>query len=223
MANLALSAAPFNNDENIDEDIIQKKTRNNSYNKTIRRTSKKVTQKVGDLLTAIHNNLDNEDNDNLGDFNPPQKPISSGVERTKRETHMSPNDPPVKSTPNTNNNDFTDKLNFDQVTRDQPDNMHDQQYPNQYPSQIKYGELAGNLQNTPGMPNQYMYDTSQIGSAAHNNDPLLKKINYMIHLLEEQSDEKSNNVTEELILYCFLGVFMIFIVDSFARAGKYTR
>ena len=30
-------------------------------------------------------------------------------------------------------------------------------------------------------------------------------------------------VTEELVLYMFLGVFTIFVVDSFARAGKYTR
>ena len=36
-------------------------------------------------------------------------------------------------------------------------------------------------------------------------------------------DEKTNNVTEELVLYLFLGVFTIFVVDSFARAGKYTR
>jgi hypothetical protein len=52
---------------------------------------------------------------------------------------------------------------------------------------------------------------------------LLEKINYMIHLLEEQQLEKTNNITEEFILYTFLGVFIIFIVDSFSRAGKYTR
>ena len=45
----------------------------------------------------------------------------------------------------------------------------------------------------------------------------------MIHLLEENKDEKTSNVTEELVLYMFLGVFVIFVVDSFARAGKYTR
>ena len=37
----------------------------------------------------------------------------------------------------------------------------------------------------------------------------------MIHLLEENKDERTNNIAEELILYGFLGVFMIFIVDSF--------
>jgi hypothetical protein len=45
----------------------------------------------------------------------------------------------------------------------------------------------------------------------------------MIHLLEEQQNEKTNNITEEFILYTFLGVFIIFVVDSFARSGKYTR
>ena len=45
----------------------------------------------------------------------------------------------------------------------------------------------------------------------------------MINLLEEQQDEKTNNVTEEVVLYSFLGIFIIFVVDSFARAGKYKR
>ena len=54
-------------------------------------------------------------------------------------------------------------------------------------------------------------------------DELLEKLNYMIHMLEEQKDIKNGNTTEELILYLFLGVFVIFVVDSFARAGKYTR
>jgi hypothetical protein len=41
--------------------------------------------------------------------------------------------------------------------------------------------------------------------------------------LEEQQNEKTNNITEEFILYTFLGVFIIFVVDSFSRSGKYTR
>jgi hypothetical protein len=45
----------------------------------------------------------------------------------------------------------------------------------------------------------------------------------MITLLEDQQDEKTNNVTEEVVLYSFLGIFIIFIVDSFVRVGKYVR
>ena len=51
----------------------------------------------------------------------------------------------------------------------------------------------------------------------------MEKINYMIHILEEQQTEKTDNITEEFLLYTFLGIFVIFVVDSFARAGKYTR
>jgi hypothetical protein len=55
----------------------------------------------------------------------------------------------------------------------------------------------------------------------HKN--LLEKLDHIIHLLEENRDEKTGHVTEELVLYSFLGVFIIFIIDSFARAGKYVR
>ena len=58
---------------------------------------------------------------------------------------------------------------------------------------------------------------------APSQDVLLQKLNYMISLLEDQQDEKTNNVTEEVILYSFLGIFIIFIVDSFAKVGKYVR
>lgn len=55
------------------------------------------------------------------------------------------------------------------------------------------------------------------------DNKLLEKINYMIHMLEQQQNEKTSNITEEFVLYTFLGVFIIFIVDSFARTGKYIR
>ena len=56
-----------------------------------------------------------------------------------------------------------------------------------------------------------------------SQDILLQKLNYMIALLEDQQDEKTNNVTEEVVLYSFLGIFIIFIADTFVRAGKYVR
>jgi high-affinity K+ transport system ATPase subunit B len=62
-----------------------------------------------------------------------------------------------------------------------------------------------------------------MNNVAPTQDVLLQKINYMISLLEDQQDEKTNNVTEEVVLYSFLGIFIIFIVDSFAKVGKYVR
>jgi hypothetical protein len=45
----------------------------------------------------------------------------------------------------------------------------------------------------------------------------------MITLLEDQQDERTDNVTEEVVLYSFLGIFIIFIADTFVKAGKYVR
>jgi len=63
----------------------------------------------------------------------------------------------------------------------------------------------------------------QINASSGSKDDLMEKMNHIIQMLEDQQDEKTGSVTEELILYCFLGVFVIFVVDSFVRAGKYVR
>ena len=69
--------------------------------------------------------------------------------------------------------------------------------------------------------------SSENGSQSNNNNlnnkELLTKVNYIIHLLEEQRSEKTSYITEELILYLFLGVFIIFVLDSFSKASKYVR
>jgi len=92
--------------------------------------------------------------------------------------------------------------------------------------------MANDMGNTPGHSNYKMsyekpalfskpvQQPAQVG--VHDNQ-LLEKINYMIHLLEEEQLEKTNHITEEFILYTFLGVFIIFIVDGFSRSGKYVR
>ena len=70
------------------------------------------------------------------------------------------------------------------------------------------------------------FSTSQLNTGQHENTSttdLEKKLNYMIHLLEDQKDEKMGGITEEIVLYCFLGVFIIFVLDSFAKVGKYVR
>ena len=90
-----------------------------------------------------------------------------------------------------------------------------------------YNELNGEqLANDEYYKKYIPYYTQQSNGPQleMNDNILLEKMNQMIYLLEEQKDEKTNNVTEELILYCFLGVFVIFVVDSFSKTGgKYTR
>lgn len=53
---------------------------------------------------------------------------------------------------------------------------------------------------------------------------LMKKMDYMIHIMEDNEETKNGYVMEELILYCFLGFFVLFVVDSFTNVQvKYKR
>ena len=65
--------------------------------------------------------------------------------------------------------------------------------------------------------------TNQTNETINNNNNLLNKLDYIIHLLEQQHNEKTNHITEELILYLFLGIFIIYVLDSFTKASKYIR
>ena len=91
------------------------------------------------------------------------------------------------------------------------------------PSRTKPFSNYHRIYEQPRMQTAYYGNSeSNVGTTMIDNR-LLEKINYMIHMLEQQQNEKTSNITEEFILYTFLGVFIIFVVDSFARAGKYTR
>ena len=97
------------------------------------------------------------------------------------------------------------------VTRENFENM-----PSTYASQYYQ-------QYIPLSYNQQQQQQQQINASPGSKDDLMEKMNHIIQMLEDQQDEKTGSVTEELILYCFLGVFVIFVVDSFVRAGKYVR
>ena len=68
--------------------------------------------------------------------------------------------------------------------------------------------------------NNYVSPRPEINNT---NNELLKKLDNILYLLEEQKEEQSHLITEELILYVFLGVFVIYVLDSFVRVGKYVR
>jgi hypothetical protein len=91
----------------------------------------------------------------------------------------------------------------------------------------KHGDYAPtgvSASNSSSYGSAYINTTTPPSSANRvKDDKLLEKINYMIHLLEEQKMEKTNYVMEEFVLYTMLGVFVIYVVDSFSRSAKYIR
>ena len=42
-------------------------------------------------------------------------------------------------------------------------------------------------------------------------------------LKDSKKSEKTDGVLEDVILYSFLGIFMIFLAESFTKSGKYVR
>lgn len=213
---LAIYAAPFNNTQNTADgdgsidfntnysavstnNIVKRRNTNNRTQKNTHSPNFNET-KVNTILDAIHKsqntNMDNNSN-SLGDFKPLDPPISVGVENTKKN-----NPDNIESH---NQDDDIDLHNLKTAYMDEKvaNKYYSQFIPNYNPSQIA---------SQPSIPAQ-----------PFGNDTLMNKLNYMIHLLEEKQDERTNNVTEEVILYSFLGIFMIFIVDSFVKVGKYVR
>jgi hypothetical protein len=226
MSYLAMSAAPIDNDNNQYETPINKKRQNNNKTQKYRQPSSDFDhQKVNSVLHSIHNN--SPDDDDLGNYNPkgsavtakhsenfkpmnpfefPEKPVSVGGERKKIE--------------GMSNNDVPQPIDDDELKLQELQSA----YMNDAQVRDYYRKLVPNYQVKP--ENNKNYSTSYSNSSFSNsegNQVLIEKLNYMINLLEEQQDEKTGSVTEEVVLYSFLGVFIIFIVDSFTKVGKYTR
>jgi len=179
--------------------------RRTAYNRTQKQKltaemDNKNSEKVNSVLHTIQNlphDMGDMGENTLADFRLPPPPQSAGVEHTKdREATKS----------SSNQESFTSYDNVDDMyKRFMPD--YEKRYPN-------------SQHNMPYRATTEQPNTDNTESA---NTLLLEKLNYMINLLEEQQDDRTHNVTEEVILYSFLGIFIIFIVDSFVRVGKYVR
>ena len=69
----------------------------------------------------------------------------------------------------------------------------------------------------------YMIINESMPAPKTTNSEMLNKLNNIIEMFEDQKEIKTGQKREEIILYCFLGVFVIYIMDSFVSIGKYSR
>jgi hypothetical protein len=201
----AFNAAPFSEIDNIDKSSIEKK-KDAMRNKTIKKRDN-MPSHVENMMQRLHSPQNNMPSDNdLHDFKPLQNPTSVGVQRKVDEENKNTEQREYSNqNKNQNREQLTAQQDDEPVSVENFNKMSADGYQSEYMQQY--------------MPMYY----NKMSENTSGNSELLRKLNYMIHLLEEQQDEKTGHVTEEVILYSFLGVFMIFIIDSFARAGKYVR
>ena len=229
----AYSAALVDENSNTNNDsdnyLSQKrKTTSQTHNKTQKNFYKENfdTGKVNSVLEAMHKNQkpDDDSKSNLGNFNPPPPPLSSGVTKTIATEQMmnmtNQNDIMFRTLGRSPqpNNQSTDDLDLNDYT-----NYGDAKTVEEYYKKMLPGYNPNNNPNNNPSNKLYHKVNYNMTNETPSQDILLQKLNYMISLLEDQQDEKTNNVTEEVVLYSFLGIFIIFIVDSFAKVGKYVR
>lgn len=220
------------NDDSADQSsfINQRRESRNSTRK--RRDSfinnKPVQNKLNPAILEQMHNMNDEDDD--GVF--PPKTQSAGVEKTKEQEENSKKTQGSESMVNMSNDVMFRTLGRTHQPTYEGDNHLDVNDYSNYGDEKKNEEYYKRV--LPGYPQQKQTSHTNVANKPYysqvnyqipgNDDSiLLQKMNYMITLLEDQQDERTNNVTEEVILYSFLGIFMIFIADTFVRAGKYVR
>jgi len=231
-SSLAYSEIDTNNKEGTPQKNGQQKRTNNNGTRRRPQINKPNNQNVSDMLNVINDTngyesfQDGSDESELVNFNPPPRPEINSIngdnenknQKIKNNVKISEEEIPITIT-----QQKTDETSNDQTQQV----VQNRVYPQPIDSFEGYQDMPKNYskqfyKNYVPYFNQNGY-TNLTSNSNNNKDQLLDKLNYMIHLLEEQKDEKTGHVIEEVILYSFLGIFIIFIVDSFARAGKYTR
>lgn len=225
--NLAFTAAPLEPSLNDSHSIGQKKKimqqqqqqqtsfQNNKTRKQIRTSETFIdNDKVNSVLASIHKGFADEDEDIYSNIQPSsassEKPsVKNKVSKIEKMTNQSEGDGLVP-TP-------LEKSEID-LQKIESNYMNDEEVEKYYKNLIPGSSLMTELNNIKKYTNNGQKQTQN-----YMNDPVIDKLNYIINLLEENQDQRTNNVTEEVILYSFLGVFIIFVVDGFTRVGKYVR
>ena len=179
---------------------VENKTKRN---KTLKAKNTKQSEKIRNMMKMLHKDVE-QDETGLEDYRGnlestaseyPPLPKSVGVQRTIDRENM-------QKQPSTEENEEdtdVDVENFSQLP-----SSYVKQYYQQY---IPYYRQSESTDNPSGL----------------NKDELLQKLDYLIEILESNKSEKTETVAEELLLYSFLGIFIIFIVDSFTNTKKYIR
>jgi len=230
---MSLAFSDFNEEPNHTNIIQQKKREGMRHNKTAKNRKDKMppNPKLQEMMKVIHEGEDDDDNTDANNYqplSPPKSAVMDHMDRLNNSEDVDDDNMDHNMNHNMNHRIESQYEQSQQLQQPQPQ-LHRQS------SQPEVQKNGNNQEAFTQLPSEYAKqyyqqyipyynqgsdDRSPSGA---NKDELLSRLNQIIYLLEEQQEEKTDNVMEELILYSFLGIFIIFVVDSFARAGKYVR
>lgn len=209
---LATTAAPF---DDINDTPINKKkqARGMARNKTYK-NSVLDNNKVNSVLESIHATDNNENG--LGDYFPPNFTDTDKLTTNNQAKNSIPLQLYQESDVKGLEYNQVPKENFTSKVPPQPVANANLELQNLDKAFVTDNEVSKYYNGNYSPPPIF-------GNIKDESNVVVDKLNFIINLLEEQKDYRTNNVTEEVVLYSFLGIFVIFVVDSFARVGKYTR
>ena len=207
-----VNAAPFNNQESSNSLEQRRKTRNLTLKKP---PPKKMS--INSTLHAIHSNS-MDDNSFMDNFVPPGPPASSVSNKLREGNHC-------------NGNSDEKSENFVQegfFSQDEQVSEYPGKYEEKPMSKMEQHKqflnvIKNSVNTTPASISGQITCPEHYNSFSNEQKELVDKINYMIQLLETQKTEKTEGVLEDVVLYSFLGIFIIFLVESFTKVGKYVR
>ena len=178
---------------------------NNNSNSTCKKNQtykNKNTQKIDKTMLQQLYNSNNSNNSNtdenyeMGDFVPVQKTMqTANIQQQVLNSNTRYNEV-------LDDDDVIDKSKLEMVK----ENDIYKQFINNYNNSVTKDVYNSNNSNY-----------------SNGNNELLKRLDKILYLLEEDKNDQNHLITEELILYVFLGVFIIYVLDSFVKAGKYVR
>tara|TARA_A100001015_G_scaffold30530_1_gene33967 strand:+ start:2605 stop:3300 length:696 start_codon:yes stop_codon:yes gene_type:complete len=191
------------NSDNINRDnfnyeyhSINKPTFNNDTNKKIKN--------LNSLISKLHNkNEDDNEETDYANYKDIYKPTKTFLDNTKIYDD--------KSYKNNYNGEITDMSELKNIN-----NKNILNNSNDIDLDLMNYNKNYNEQN-------YNNNNKEYQKYIDINNKILTKLDNILNLLENQKSEKTNHLTEELILYVFLGLFIIYVLESFTRMGKYVR
>ena len=217
------SAAPYISSKDTTNNTIKKNNnvtfKNKDKDKDKDNVKPKIKKEMFDNL-AEYQNDDNNEYNSSNNQNQQQQPVQNQNYPVQNQNY------PVQNQQNQNQNQHNP--NQQHQNQQHQNQQHQNQQLNEQTDSAPSKEGFSKINSTYASdyykqfsPYQGSYQIPQPSN--NSNYELLKKLDNILHLLEEQQEEKTNLITEELILYVFLGVFVIYVLDSFVKVGKYTR
>jgi len=191
-----------NNNNNNNSNNSNNNNNSNNSNSTCKKNQtykNKNTQKIDKtMLQQLYNsnNSNTDENYEMGDFVPVQKTMqTANIQQQVLNSNTRYNEV-------LDDDDVIDKSKLEMVK----ENDLYKQFINNYNNSVTKDVYNSNNSNY-----------------SNGNNELLKRLDKILYLLEEDKNDQNHLITEELILYVFLGVFIIYVLDSFVKAGKYVR